>query len=149
MQAIVLGLVLFSSWGVLLLVLVLTHGTARLEDLRAVELWIRIAALTALSAMIALWFAFCRQRAVDRLRPGAPEPMWRHNRRLLEVDEDQRRPVTVYSGFRPFVGGGLGLLTWSFAQILTPEGGRSLDEEGLEFITADLVDHVKEHIGER
>jgi hypothetical protein len=147
-QGAVFGIVLVASWGALLLLVVLTGGAARLRELGSFPLWDRTAGLIAFVTAIAACVAVFRQRAVDKLQRGATEPNWRHNGRLLNLEQDGRRPVTVYSGFRPFVGSGLEWRTWSFAQLLVPkDGAKAPDGEDPRFTTAELVERVKERIG--
>lgn len=38
--------------------------------------------------------------------------------RLATLDNQQRHPITVYSGYQPFIGSGIRVRTWSFAQRL-------------------------------
>jgi hypothetical protein len=63
--------------------------------------------------------------------------------RLSTIASQQRHPFTVYSGFRPFIGSGLDVRTWSFAQRLVRRKpiGNEPDEEYdvLPFRTEELV----------
>lgn len=149
------GLVLVGTWGIMLLVLFLTKGTTRLEWVRSIPLRNRIAAVVALLAGSALASAWCRQREIENLIPGVEEPSYR-SRRLKEIAEEQKRPVTVYSGFRPFIGSGLELVTWSFAQPLLRriENGEA-DKDGEEvpfedhevpFATEEIINYLRDRI---
>jgi hypothetical protein len=154
-QAAIFGLAFVSIWGVILLVLFITGGAARLELVGAISLLGRVALLVALLATVAIMFACSRQRMISKLTPGAKESN-RISRRLVEIDEEQTRPVTVYSGFRPFVGSGLDLVTWSFAQRLLPstedtepEGKRqekTVKDDEPSFTTPEIVDYLKKRI---
>ena len=154
-QAVIFGLAFVGIWGAILLVLFKTEGAARLELVGAIPLFDRVALLVALLATIAMVFACSRQRMISKLTPGVKESNFL-SRRLAEIDEEQTRPVTVYSGFRPFVGSGLDLVTWSFAQRLLPstedaelegeEQEKKAKDEGPSFTTPEIVDYLKERI---
>jgi hypothetical protein len=157
-QAAIFGLVFVGIWGVILLVLFVTEGAARLELVRAIPLLDRVALLVALLATTAIVFACARQRMISKLTPGGKESNFL-SRRLAEIDEEQTRPVTVYSGFRPFVGSGLDLVTWSFAQRLLPSTTKDaeLEGEGEEkmvkddepsFTTPEIVDYLQKRIAD-
>jgi len=68
-------------------------------------------------------------------------------RRLSTIAKQQRHPFTVYSGFRPFVGSGLDVRTWSFAQRLVHHKptGNEPDEDYLvpPFRAQELVRRLK------
>lgn len=51
--------------------------------------------------------------------------------RLATIDAQQWHPITVYSGFRPFIGSGIPVRTWSFAQRLVRHKptGHEADQE--------------------
>lgn len=154
-QATILGLAFVGIWGALLLVLFTTEGAARLELVGAIPLLDRVALLVALLATIAIVFACARQRMISKFTSGAKSPN-RLSRRLAEIDEEQTRPVTVYSGFRPFVGSGLDLMTWSFAQRLLPstedaeleEQERMVKDEGSSFTTPEIIGYLKKRIAD-
>ncbi|MDQ3764650.1 MAG: hypothetical protein M3460_24850 [Actinomycetota bacterium] len=156
-QAAIFGLIFVSIWGAILLVLFITEGAARLELIGAISLLDRAALLVALLATIAIVFACSRQRMISKLAPGAKEPDCL-SRRLTEISEEQTRPVTVYSGFRPFVGSGQDLVTWSLAQRLLPstadaelegeEQEKMVKDEGPSFTTPEIVDHLKKRIAD-
>ena len=138
-----------------MLVLFITEGAARLELVGAISLLDRVALLVALLATIAIVFACSRQRMISKLTPGAKESNFL-SRRLLEIDEEQTRPVTVYSGFRPFVGSGQELVTWSFVQRLLPstedveleekEQEKIMKDDEPSFTTPEIVDYLQGRI---
>ena len=72
------------------------------------------AGLVAAATLIRLWW-------LRRLRIADPERPRRLGARMKVIDQQQSHPLTVYSGFRPFVGSGATVLSWSFAQRLVPE----------------------------
>jgi hypothetical protein len=46
-------------------------------------------------------------------------PMRRRNgKRMRVINDQQYHPITVYSGFKPFIGSGVNVRSWSFAQRL-------------------------------
>jgi hypothetical protein len=154
-QAAIFGLAFAGIWGAILLVLFITEGATRLELVRAISLLDRVALLVALFATITIMFACSRQRMISKLTPGAKELNFLSGR-LVEIDEEQTRPVTVYSGFRPFVGSGLDLVTWSFAQRLLPstedaetegeEQEKMAKDDEPSFTTPEIVDYLKDRI---
>ena len=107
--------------------------------------------LLALYLLLFAGAGVIQQWQLDRLRDSAAVDRPVRGRRLRTVQKQQQAPFTVYSGYEPFVGSGLKVRPWSFAQRLvrrreplhelTP--GR--DEEFREppFTTSRLVEHVK------
>jgi hypothetical protein len=75
--------------------------------------------LTAI-ALIAMIAAICRQRQMTKLAPGARCLRQPRSKRIRELGRESRRPVTIYSGYRPFIGSGMQLSAWSFAMRLLP-----------------------------
>jgi len=63
-------------------------------------------------------FSLWRQGALARLTPGSPVTLPHRDTRLDEVARQQRGNTVIYSGFRPYVGSGLLVRTWGFAQRL-------------------------------
>jgi hypothetical protein len=158
-QAIVLGLGLAGIWGALFLILFFTRGAARLELVGAFPLFERIATLIGLFAVIAILFACCRQQMVSRLTSGAKTPE-RRTKRLIDIGEEQGRPVTVYSEGRsqPFIGSGVGVVTWSFAQRLFCRADKEKTKERQQevappddevpFTTEEIVAYIKNRIAD-
>lgn len=114
-QVLILTIPLIVCWSAVVVVFILTGGAARLHALQAAPVAMRASVVVATIMLVTMVAAAVRQRQIDRLRPGAEEPSWSGNRRLVALHTDSQRPVTVYSGFRPFVGSGLELVTWSLA----------------------------------
>lgn len=108
-----------------------------------------------LIAMFVLLFAvtgIVRQRQLDRLHHPSAVKDDPRSRRLCSLYRQQHHPVTVYSGYRPFVGSGLRVRRWSFAQrIIRKRGiGQDRDEEFPQFrppfTTSKMVKHLKKSI---
>lgn len=103
-----------------------------------------LATIAIMSAIRQMKISLLRRRDADVLRPAG--------RRLLTIYSQQRHPFVVYSGFRPFIGSGLQVRTWSFAQRLIHEKsiGSESDREfaTLPFSAADLVCRLKKMITE-
>jgi hypothetical protein len=74
----------------------------------------------------------------------------RDGRRMSVIDAQQYHPFTVYSGFKPFIGSGVNVRSWSFAQrlihrkVLDTEADREYGQP--PFTTRDLVDRLKKMI---
>ena len=158
-QAMILGLGLACIWGTLFVIFFFTRGAARLESVAALPLFERIATLIGLFAVTAILFTCCRQHMVSRLTSGAKAPEG-HTKRLINISEEQGRPVTVYSEGRsqPFIGSGVGVVTWSFAQRLfcridkeKANGGRQEIEppdDEVPFTTEEIVSYIKNRIAD-
>lgn len=69
---------------------------------------------------------------------------------MATIDAQQRHPITVYSGFRPFIGSGIPVRTWSFAQRLVrydPTGYEADQEyDQPSFKTDTLVRRLSEEV---
>ena len=76
------------------------------------------------------------------------------SRRLRAIAVEQNRPVTVYSGYRPFVGSGRLVVggQWSFAQRLvrekklTPDRDEEFPPSEPPFTTIQIVERLRESI---
>jgi hypothetical protein len=93
-----------------------------------------------------------RQWQLARLHhPSAVEGR-SHSWRLRNIDWQQNHPVTVYSGYHPFVGSGPVVKHWGFAQRLVrkKEFGRERDEEfppsEPPFTTSEIIHNLKKSI---
>jgi hypothetical protein len=75
-----------------------------------------------------------------------------HSRRLRTIVMEQYHPVTVYSGYRPFIGSGHLVGQWSFAQRLVyakklmQEQDKEFPPSKPPFTTSQIVDRLKESI---
>ncbi len=110
-----------------------------------------------LVAVIAACSACCaavRQSMVIRLPRDAPFETTASTRRLQTIDEQQQKPHTVYGGYRPFIGSGQEIISWSFAQRLVPAGAiaqvdnraRAAEYEQPPFSCTELVDELRDAI---
>jgi hypothetical protein len=85
-----------------------------------------------------------------QLRRTDPAPARISGRRMQVIADQQHHPVTVHSSFKPFIGSGTVVRSWSFAQrlihrkALGTEPDQEFDE--LPFTAAALIDHLKEII---
>lgn len=74
----------------------------------------------------------------------------RDGRRMHVISAQQHHPITVYSGFKPFVGSGENVRSWSFAQRLIHEKtvNTELDREYIPppFTAANLLDRLRKMI---
>jgi hypothetical protein len=123
----------------------------------ALEVVLTIGSLIAVVATAAL----VRQICVDAI-PSAPRHRTEYRSRLERIRREQFRPITIFSGYRPFVGSGVEVRTWSFAQrlrrvgeapeypadVLEDRPPSPLPAEGgvPPFRTVELVDHVRQSI---
>lgn len=128
------------------------------ENPGAHEPWfIRSGALDAAAIFLGLLAASAiggamRQMKVNWLRMRDSEDHRAFSRRMKTVRMQQRHPFVVYSGFSPFIGSGLLVRTWSFAQRLIHEKptGREKDQEfkELPFPASEIVERLKTMITE-
>ena len=118
------------------------------------SLWFVVIGLFAALAFILIDQSWHRKAIFHRLRrstfqskpnpPEAPEP-WVVNR-LTDITEAQQGNVTVYSGYKPFIGFGDSESRWSFAlPILPAKGldGRPTGDDVIFFTTAELTEHIR------
>lgn len=94
--------------------------------------------------------AVMRQRSLDDLgRDNVYRSRWA-SPRIATLQAQQAHPFTVYSTFKPFVGAGTNVVTWSFAQRLVHAqlAGIGPDQEYDEppFTTKQLVSRLKTSI---
>jgi hypothetical protein len=108
-----------------------------------------------LVALFVLLFAVAgivRQWQLDRLHNPSAVKSNPRRRRLRTLRTQQDHPVTVYSGYRPFVGSGLMVRRWSFAQriVRKREISQDRDEEFPQFqppfTTNMMVQYLKKSI---
>jgi hypothetical protein len=85
-----------------------------------------------------------------QLRRREPQRSQKPGRRMRVIDEQQYHPVTVHSGFRPFIGSGIRVQSWSFAQrlvqrkVLETEPDQEYDQP--PFRAQELIDRLKKMI---
>jgi hypothetical protein len=104
--------------------------------LYAVVLWDRVSVRAALTRELR-WDVF-RTRTEPALALDE-----RMNERLEAIATAQRGNVTVYSGYRPFVGCGTPINGWSFVLPIEPTPTREKDDV-IAFSTLELIDHVRQ-----
>ncbi|MGH3978957.1 MAG: hypothetical protein ACRDRZ_08140 [Pseudonocardiaceae bacterium] len=113
---------------------------------------VQIGLLVALFVLLFAVVGIVRQQLLDRLHYPSAFKSSRRSRRLSTLHRQQHHPVTVYSGYRPFVGSGLDVHRWSFAQrIIRKRGiGQDRDEEFPQsrppFKTSEIVGYLKASI---
>jgi hypothetical protein len=140
----------FSASVLLMLVLmsmVNSPGGGVLGQLATTGLGVAVIAIAA-AAVTALSVggnAFCVARSLSdetRVRPAS--------RRMRSIDRQQRHPIVVHTGHKPFVGSGKLLRNWSFAQRLVrtdqpvPGPGREFDKP--PFPAGKLIDRLRQSI---
>ncbi len=108
--------------------------------------------------------AVIRQICIDSLANDPTRPRT-YSHRIEQVRTEQYRPITIFSGYRPFVGSGFEVRTWSFAQRLRRIGessevpiAREPDDNrrpsptprslgNPPFSSLQLIEHLKESVG--
>jgi len=121
-------------------------------------------ARTILSLMaVVAGAAFVRQLCLGQLQSDPSRPRT-YNGRIEQLRREQYRPITIFSGYRPFVGSGFEVRTWSFAQRLRRVGEvgevpvGELDDNRVPrpipsnlgeppFRSTELIEFVKDSIG--
>ena len=95
-------------------------------------------------------FATTQHFSVRALRTGSTGSVAIAGRWIRRVGQQQAEPITVYSRFRPFIGSGTEVRTWSFVQRLiraNSEGRESQREWNTPpFRTADIVCYLRRQI---
>jgi hypothetical protein len=119
---------------------------------------------TILSLMaIVIAAAVVRQICIDSLANDPSRPRT-YSHRIEQLRVEQYRPITIFSGYRPYVGSGFEVRTWSFAQRLRRIGEGSETPFASEpddnrrpspipgapgeppFRTLDLIEHIKQSV---
>lgn len=132
--------------GTVLAMLFILEGSRLREEL------IQTGRLVALFILLFAVIGVIRQRQLDQLHDPSAVKGAPRSPRLQTLDRQQNHPVTVYSGYRPFVGSGFEVHRWSFAQRIIRERkiGQSRDEEfhpsRPPFKTSEIVGHLKASI---
>jgi hypothetical protein len=125
--------------------------------LSGLSAWFLLLGLAAGTGVIIANDLARRRLIVQRLRHDTfrerPNPPEEPNRevalRLEEIDEAQRGNVTVFSGYRPFVGYGDHAEGWSFAlPVVAPSGLDGPAGEPVPFDATDLTDRVRAQLAE-
>jgi hypothetical protein len=125
-----------------------------LEGSRLRDDLVQAGLLVALFVLLFAVSGIVRQWQLDRLHNPSAVKSDPRSRRLRTLRTQQDHPVTVYSGYRPFVGSGRAVYRWSFAQriIRKREIGQDQDEEfppsQPPFTTKQIVEHLKKSIND-
>jgi hypothetical protein len=138
-------------WASLVTLLVLTVASARTggsapwpagTGLGVAEIVIALCAIVAGAAAARVVF-------LGKLRSAAPLPA-RLSRRMGVIDGQQHHPFTAHAGFRPFIGSGKHIRSWSFAQRLVRADhvglGRGKEFDEPPFTAQRLVNRLKDRI---
>ncbi|WP_433049179.1 hypothetical protein [Dactylosporangium sp. CS-033363] len=161
---------LVVAWAVLLL-----SGIAALGFSSVASIWdgnplagpivvtVRQAAADlAMVALVVLLFALARQVLLAHMLGMGEVPKERLNRRMRYMHDQEREPVTYYADFRPFIGSGEELQTWSMDLRLRnrrapgDDGGFELEadsevweddgQDRIEFTSRKLNRKMREHL---
>lgn len=137
---------------VLVLISIVSQGTRVTASAWAAQTGLAIAAIfiTLIAAPVAA--SVTRAWYATRLRSAALGRRQRLGQRMRNIDHQQRHPFTVHSGFKPFLGSGKNMRSWSFAQRLvrasSVDGVRGAEFQIPPFTACALVDRLRERIGE-
>lgn len=107
-----------------------------------------ISILTAAMGIMAI-FGTAQHFSIRALRVGSTAPVATARPRIRRVAEQQRLPVTVYSTFRPFIGSGMEIRTWSFVQRIVRDSKDRESQREFDippFRTDDLVRYLRNRI---
>jgi hypothetical protein len=103
-------------------------------------------------AGVVMAVAAARQLQLNHLRARAVAPGRGHRRRVSVIRVQEQHPFTVYSRHLPFIGSGIQVRRWSFAQRLvhpTALPGESTQEyTALPFSAVELIGYLRLRIGE-
>ena len=107
--------------------------------------------LLAAIAVVVVGAAAARQIRISRLHTAGIYSGNPLAGRLATIEFQQYHPFTVYSGFEPFIGSGINIRTWSFAQRLVhaDASGEGVEEYGqgeLPFTAGELVSCLRDMI---
>jgi hypothetical protein len=95
--------------------------------------------------------AIARMICLGRVQSAFRLPR-RLSRRMRVIDRQQRHPFTVHTEFKPFIGSGKSITSWSFAQRLVSADnagpGRGNEFDKPPFTAQKLVDRLRNRIAE-
>lgn len=119
-----------------------------LSDLNGLVPW--TIAIIAAQMLTVTVFATAQHLSVRALRAGSTCPPLPGGQRMRTIARQQKEPITIYSTFRPFIGSGIEMRTWSFVQrlIRADSEGREGESEWATppFRTADIVRYLEQKI---
>jgi hypothetical protein len=108
------------------------------------------AAILSMQTLAVAVVATVQHLSIRALRQEAAAPTAPPGARLRTVARQQAEPITIYSRFRPFIGSGFEVRTWSFVQRLievrTNDRGPEREWDEPPFRTVDIVRHLDEQI---
>lgn len=128
-------------------VLVMRLNPQRLRD-DLIQTGLLVAVLILLYAVAGI----VRQWQLERLHDPSAVKGDPRSRRLRTLGKQQGHPVTIYSGYRPFVGSGLEVRRWSFAQrivrkkVIEQDRDEEFPQSQPPFTTSEIVGHLKKSI---
>ena len=151
----ILGSGIAAAFVALALAMLLSLSTSNRSG-GASEAWTTKTGLTGAAVILASWAALAATTAVVRilwirqLSAQDPQPPGRLGRRMKIIDDQQSYPLTIHSGFRPFIGSGVQAVGWSFVQRLIHQKG-ILSEPDVEFASPpftanELMSRLREKI---
>lgn len=149
----------YCVWSSIVLLVVLTaasasggrtgNSSASWPTRTGIDITAIIAALSAIVAVVAVARFICLHRLQS---PPASPALRRLSRRMQVIDQQQRHPFIVHTEFKPFIGSGKNIRSWSFAQRLVRSDMSSLgpatEFEKPPFTAQKLVDRLKDRIEE-
>ncbi len=100
-------------------------------------------------AGISIGSSIVRQLSLDAIAAGDITWNDKLTYRLRQIGEQQYSQVSRYAGFRPYLGAGAELTTWSFVQRLMPKDGsgpemsRQVELFPTPFTAVQLLDHLR------
>lgn len=151
-----LGGWLFGACATLLAAMVISWSKGGRAAAAMQEGWLRRSGLTGAAltlvglAVIITTVTALRVAWSGQLRRRDPRSARLSERRMKAIADQQHHPVTVHSSFKPFIGSGTVVRSWSFVQrlihrkTLGTEPDQEFDE--LPFTAAALIEHLKKII---
>ena len=99
--------------------------------------------LLIVTVIVVAAIAAARQIRISSLHTAGVHPLRPRGNRFDTIALQQYHPFTVYSGFKPFVGSGIDIRVWSFAQRLVQAditgGGKNEFGDVLPFTAQQLI----------
>ncbi|HXT92844.1 MAG TPA: hypothetical protein VN714_26715 [Trebonia sp.] len=135
----------------LVLISIVSQGTRATASAWAAQTGLVIAAIFTTLIAIPVAASVMRAWSATRLWSATVCERQRLGKRMRNIDHQQHHPFTVHSGFKPFLGSGKNMRSWSFAQRLvhaSVAGGQGAEFQIPPFTACTLVDRLRERIGE-
>lgn len=102
----------------LVLISIVSQGARATASAWAAQTGLAIAAIFITLIAVPVAASLMRAWYATRLRSAAVCGRQRLGQRMRNIDRQQHHPFTVHSGFKPFLGSGKSMRSWSFAQRL-------------------------------